>query len=177
VDNPAAITAQPMGRRGTHMRKLIGALAVAVALGTPAAAMAASIPLAADNQGAGGHALGYRPAQIVYSGDGTAFLAGQGTSARHPGRLRWTTWSTTRALGYGATWMDNCKPNCAAGTYFSYPSNVRLYRPRVLGGHLVFTRMTVTFPATRPPYPAYRSGSWTASLRYVSMYGSGYLWM
>lgn len=158
------------------MRKFIGALAVAVVLTAPAAAAGAAIPLAADSQAPGAQGLAYRPASIVYSEDGSAYLAGRGTSARYPGRLIWTTWNTNQARGYGSTWLDNCKPNCAAGTYSSYRSNVRLYRPRMLGGHLVFTRMTVTFPASRPPYPAYRSGSWTARLSYSSSYGGAYFW-
>ena len=158
------------------MSKLIGVVAVALAAGVGSqAAAAAAIPLAEAGETSAAHGLAYRPARIIYSGDGAAFLAGRGTSARSPGRLRWRTWNAAQALGYGATWQDDCKPDCATGSYFSYPSNVRMYRPRVLGGHLVFTRMTVTFPAARPPYPAYRSGSWTASLHFTSTLS--YYWM
>jgi hypothetical protein len=38
--------------------------------------------------------------------------------------------------------------------------------PAWLGGQLIFTRMTVTYPYARPPYPTYRSGKVTTRASY-----------
>lgn len=50
------------------------------------------------------------------------------------------------------------------------------YRPRVIDGYLVFTRVTVTYTGTRPPYPGYRHGSVAYKLHYDSQYDDLY-WM
>lgn len=93
-----------------------------------------------------------RPGTIVYTGDGSGVLAGRGTRSRRPkfGRLHWTTWNATQGKAFGADWVNNCVPFCAAGTFTSYPVNIRVFRPRVLAGHRIFTRMQVTFTAKRP---------------------------
>jgi hypothetical protein len=61
------------------------------------------------------------------------------------------------------------------GNFTAFQANVHLYRPGVLGGHVVFTRMTVTYPGTVPPYPAYESGRWTVRAHYDTQYRS-YFW-
>ena len=46
-----------------------------------------------------------RPAVIGYTGDGTGIVGGaDGTSARHPGHLRWTTYNTQEGVGHGLVW-------------------------------------------------------------------------
>ena len=138
--------------------------------------MAAATPLVADNiSPPASRALARSPAQIVYTGDGSGFLAGHGGSARSPGRLRWTASTSSQARATGADWRDNCTPSCATGSFRAYPATVRLYRPAVLGRHLVFTRMTIKYTGARPPDRPYRNGSWTASLGY-SAHGSLYFW-
>jgi hypothetical protein len=52
-------------------------------------------------------------------------------------------------------------------------SSVRDY----FGGHLVFSRMTVTYSGAPPSYPAYRRQSVTVWLKFVSGYGGEYFWM
>ena len=84
--------------------------------------------------------------------------------------LRWTSWTSAEGRGSGADWHDNCVPDCADGIVYAYPANVRVYRPERLAGYLVFTRMTITYTGARPPYPAYRSGSVTYTVRYVARY-------
>lgn len=84
-------------------------------------------------------AVSYRPAEMVHSGDGSAYLAGNGASARSPGKIRWTSWTGSEALGSGANWLNNCTPSCAQGKYTAYLSSVLAYRPKVLGDHLVLT--------------------------------------
>lgn len=152
---------------------VIAGAAILMAIAT---AIAAAMPSAAMNQGPAANALGLRPATIIYSGNGAAFLAGRGPSVRDHGGLHWTAWTASAASGSGSDWHDNCEPSCAQGTYSPYPATVELSRPRFLEGHLVYTQMTVTYLGRRPPYPAYRSGSWTATLRYSSAYGTSYSW-
>jgi hypothetical protein len=117
-----------------------------------------------------------RPRTIVYSADGSAFLAGDGKSARSPGNLKWSSWSSSKAVATGADWHDNCAPSCAKGTYKAYRGTVVLSHPTKLGGRLVFTRMTVTYSGAHPPYLAYKSGVWLAHLRYSTKFGPAYFW-
>lgn len=107
--------------------------------------------------------LQWKPIQIVYSGDGQAFLAGTGSTSSH---LVWTTWSSRQGRGRGADWHNNCVPNCAEGTFTAYPATVRVYRPRRVAGYLLFTRMTTTYIRTQPPYPGYRRPAVTYKLDY-----------
>ncbi len=83
-----------------------------------------------------------RPTQIVYTGDGSGVLGGSdGTSAAHPGHLRWATWTPKQATGSGAVWIDNCSPDCAQGTFTSHKVKVQAFRP--VKGH--FTRLTLRY--------------------------------
>ena len=83
-----------------------------------------------------------KPASILYTGDGSGILGGfDGTGAVHPGRLMWQTWTATRATGSGADWIDDCRPNCANGTFKAHAVKVVAFRPE--GGH--FTRLTLSF--------------------------------
>jgi hypothetical protein len=93
-----------------------------------------------------------RPGTIIYTGDGSGLLAGRGTRSRHPkvGRLRWTSWNATEGRAFGADWVNNCMPFCAAGTVTPYPVNIKVFRPRVLEGHRIFTRMQVTYTGRLP---------------------------
>jgi hypothetical protein len=118
-------------------------------------------------------AFARRPSAIVYSGDDSALLAGRGSGpSRPPARLSswisWRSWTSTEARGSGADWHDNCVPDCATGTYYPYADALRAYRPRRLGGYLLFTRLTVTYAGARPPYPAYRNGFITFKLGYTA---------
>jgi len=84
-----------------------------------------------------------RPAQVVYTGDGSGVLGGftgKGPFSRF-GRLSWPSWTDTQAQGSGAVWLDNCTPNCAQGTFHPYASQVRAFAPH--GGH--FTRLTLRY--------------------------------
>jgi hypothetical protein len=87
-----------------------------------------------------------RPRIIVLSPDGSSVLAGAGHHGRRSGRNRrwagsiaWSSWTPSQAVGSGANWMNNCKPDCASGTYHPYPAKLRAYDPR--SGH--FTRLWV----------------------------------
>jgi hypothetical protein len=89
-----------------------------------------------------------KPPELVYSGNGAAFVAGR----RGPtSSLRWIGWGMRTAVVNGDDWRNNCKPYCAAGTYRGYPVRVRLYRRRHMAGRPVFTRVAITY--LRTPYP------------------------
>jgi hypothetical protein len=93
-----------------------------------------------------------RPAAIVLSGDGSLVIAGNaawigrnpsphGTASQF-GHIEWTAWTATHATGSGVEWLDNCKPNCAQGTYFPQP--VELAASRLTDGR--YTRLILRFP-------------------------------
>jgi hypothetical protein len=79
---------------------------------------------------------------IGYTGDGTGVIGGtDGTSARHPGHLRWSTYTHRQAIGHGLVWLDDCDPDCADGTFTSTPVTVHAFAPK--GGH--FRRLTLQY--------------------------------
>ena len=86
-----------------------------------------------------------KPGLIVYTGDGSGFLAGRGSSVRHDGSINWTSYTATSATGLANNWEDNCSPNCAQGKFTGYPVTLKAYDPHVVLGHDIFTRMTVTY--------------------------------
>lgn len=71
-----------------------------------------------------------RPATISYTGDGTGYIGGlHGTGVRHLGRLKWTTYKGREGLGIGLVWLDNCRPDCAQGTFSASRVRVRVSDP------------------------------------------------
>jgi hypothetical protein len=84
-----------------------------------------------------------RPAQIVYTGDGSGVLGGFSGTGPYPrfGSLSWSTWNRRQARGTGAVWLDNCEPSCAEGTFHPYAVKVRAFAPHA--GH--FTRLTLRY--------------------------------
>jgi hypothetical protein len=90
----------------------------------------------------------YKPACGGYgcalSGDSTAFLY----------QMTWTTWSATEAVGTGTYKLDDCNPNCAAGTVYSVPTVVTLSQPvkvcSAAGAREFWSRASFTFPDGLP---------------------------
>jgi hypothetical protein len=115
----------------------------------PAVALASFLPcflLAAIALGAtrlprllandGGHIWQVRPAQILYTGDGSGRLGGfDGTGLVHPGHVKWASWTQTEAVGSGAVWIDDL------GTVTAHRAEVTAFR-RVEGR---FTRLTLRY--------------------------------
>jgi hypothetical protein len=89
--------------------------------------------------------LQVRPPLIGYTGDGTGFLAGRKDNPRHiteglaGGGLHWLSWGPRSAVARGWDWVDDCRPDCARGSFRHFRAIVRARRPR----HGLFTRMTV----------------------------------
>jgi hypothetical protein len=90
--------------------------------------------------------LKIRPAFIIYTGDGSGYFGGR----TRRGRIRWSTWSSRRAAGRGYDQIDDCTPDCARGHFAAYPVRIKLRRPRELGHHLVFTRLSIFYPNRHP---------------------------
>lgn len=83
-----------------------------------------------------------RPATISYTSDGTGVVGGlNGTSVRHLGRLRWTTYNRTQGLANGLMWLNDCMPFCARGHFSSTHVRVRVSSPKA--GR--FRRLTLTY--------------------------------
>ena len=153
------------------MRKLTTAIAIIAAfVGLQSAAVAmAATPRAFD-----GGALKRRPATIIYTGDGSGLLAGRARSGgQRFGHLHWTSWGYHSARAWGDDWVDNCNPSCAAGTFTGYHANVKLFRPELLGGRKVFTRLQVAYPGARPSY--HHHSVWIARLEWTGQF-SDYFW-
>jgi hypothetical protein len=78
------------------------------------------------------------------SGDSTAFLS----------NMTWTTWSGTKAVGTGAYKLDDCQPNCAAGTVHAVSVVVTLSQPVKVcsssGTRWVWSHASFTFPDGLP---------------------------
>ena len=137
------------------MRRAGWILAVLAALTLAASASAAALPGAVLNGAPpkAGKNVKVRPKQIVYSGDGSGFLAGPGRAGRRPkpGNLTWSSWTSKAAQGTGDDWLNNCEPDCADGSFSQHAVTIKLYRPRTMLRVLVFTRMTVHY--THGPNP------------------------
>ncbi len=94
--------------------------------------------------------LQVEPARIIYTGDGSGLLAGADVGSLRS-RIEWTEWTAKLARGTGFNQLDDCEPSCAGGRFHGYPVRIEQWRPRELGGALVFTRMTIFYGKSRPP--------------------------
>jgi hypothetical protein len=78
------------------------------------------------------------------SGDSTAFLS----------NMTWSTWSGTEAVGAGAYKLDDCQPNCAAGTVYAVTTVVTLTQPVKVcspsGIRWVWSHASFAFPSGLP---------------------------
>jgi hypothetical protein len=125
------------------MKRLLALAVLGCLTGALAAqAPAGSLPTLLGSNAPSKTGFFVRPAEIVYTGDGTGILGGFDRKAHGPfGRLNWSSWTATRALGSGAVWLDNCDPSCAGGKFSPYAVKLQAFRP--VGGH--FTRLTFTY--------------------------------
>jgi hypothetical protein len=87
----------------------------------------------------------YKPRTIILTcGDAGIWL----------GKLKWSRWNQTRAVGSGTFTWNDCKPNCAAGHDRTRPVKVTLSGPKQCPGraHPAFGRGAFTFPEGAPPF-------------------------
>ena len=90
---------------------------------------------------------GRQPSTIGISGDSTNIVS----------HLRWSSWGSSGAAGQGLVGVNDCQPNCAAGTVTEVPATIDL--GGVTDGH--FTTMTEKSGSTTHSY-SYPS-DWAAS--------------
>jgi hypothetical protein len=132
------------------MKKLSIATAVLVFAASGASAALAALPRVISE---GTAPPKVKPATIVYTGDGSGLFAGAtAVSKTNFGSLHWSKWNKKKAVGSGANWLNDCKPNCAKGKFHSYPVTLKLTRPRTVAGKHIFTRMTVTYTQNLPAH-------------------------
>jgi hypothetical protein len=88
----------------------------------------------------GRHWLAVRPAVVNYSNDGSGAFGGSGgrNGTTDPGRLRWSSWTRTRAVGHGVDWVKSCTPDCAAGHWHRHRATLTATDAR----NGVFRRLT-----------------------------------
>lgn len=129
------------------------------ALAAPALASAGSLP-AMPTEACGGATVVVRPTLISPSCDGT-FVFG-GVARDLYGRIHWRAWTSTSAVGKGAVWVGTCNPNCAEGAHVPHGATLHLFRPRVLHGQLVFSRLSYTARGMGPARFASATGPMAA---------------
>ncbi|WP_420705830.1 hypothetical protein [Streptomyces sp. NRRL F-5065] len=67
--------------------------------------------------------------------------------------LQWSRWDARAAVATGINDVNDCVPDCAAGTFRPYPVVVRLDRARAAeqdAGQVRFTRLSLTYTDGRP---------------------------
>jgi hypothetical protein len=89
----------------------------------------------------------YRPGCAAGCG-----LSGDGTTALF--NMTWTTWNATEAVGTGTEKIDDCNPNCAAGTLHAVAVRVTFSNPVMVcqpsSGAWYWTRVTFAWPDGLP---------------------------
>jgi hypothetical protein len=109
-----------------------------------------------------------RPVMIGLSGDGSNFLAGARQHGRQTasnpgwaGKISWSSWTMTQAVGSGGDWQDNCKPDCAGGSYYVRPAKIRAYDPQ--NGRFTRLRTRIRYKGKWTTYTwklVHSDGSW-----------------
>jgi hypothetical protein len=89
----------------------------------------------------------YKPKSIVLTcGDGLTSLQ----------KLKWSSWSATKARGTGTLKSNTCTPSCAAGKPVSYRVTVTLSKPQSCKQqtHKIFSHAALKFIGTPPKHEA-----------------------
>lgn len=73
-------------------------------------------------------------------------------------KLRWSSWTRTRASGSGVEAVNDCNPDCAAGHLHRTPAAVTLSRPISCRGqrHRVFDLLRIRFRGVSGPHATER---------------------
>jgi hypothetical protein len=141
-----------------------GGTATASAVASSAAASSATPPASPVGAGTGTAQPPGREVFLAEGGDvrGTTVyrtgcgsgcgLSGDGTTALW--NMTWTTWNATEAIGTGTEKIDDCNPNCAAGTLHAVAVRVTLSNPVMVcqpsSGAWYWTRVTFVWPDGLP---------------------------
>lgn len=135
----------------------VAALAAAVGLGL---GLTASAGAATGRTATGGTATAAAPRYVVLNCQmrgqtrpGSYVLACADGGAGLQG-LRWTSWTSRLASGYGTEYENDCMPSCVAGHFHSYPALVVLWGSGSVSGQpneRRYTEVTLIYPGARPP--------------------------
>ena len=164
VTGAAAVTVLLAGCGGASST-VVGA---ALSSTTPSASApaSASAQAAPPSTAAAGSATSAK-ARVVYLADGGSVggtsvhapacgtgcpLSGDGTTSLWD--MTWPTWNSAVAVGQGTEKLDDCTPNCAAGTLHAVRVAVTLSRPVMVcvagTGRWFWTRVSFTWPDGLP---------------------------
>jgi hypothetical protein len=131
------------------MKRGIVAVVAALMLGVATtAAQAASLPVAAAGLASGPYVV--EPTGFTLSQDGAFLIGGVGP---HFGHITWSYWNSKSASGTGVAWQNACRPDCARGTYHGFRVRLWLWRPALLNGREMFTRLKYKYLYNIPPAP------------------------
>jgi hypothetical protein len=78
-----------------------------------------------------------RPTTMYLSADGSLFVKG----------ITWRGWGSGAATGTGTAWADDCKPNCAQGTFHKHPATIVLSDPKPWHHKMAYSRQIDSVPA------------------------------
>lgn len=79
----------------------------------------------------GAHGFEVKPATILVSGNGSAWLGGDGYGdGGDYGKIRWTKFRRSGARGDGRIFINDCVPTCADGTFSNWRAAIRARRVR-----------------------------------------------
>lgn len=134
------------------------AAALGLSLGLPGSAGAATTSAAAVTRAGSAAAA---PRYVVLNcmdkdkaqvKPGTIYLAcaDDGIGVAH---LHWTSWTSELASAYGTAWVNDCKPDCAAGHIHHYPVVVVVWGSATVKGHPAqrrYTEATLSFKKGSP---------------------------
>jgi hypothetical protein len=110
-----------MSRRSISSMLLAGTLLLVIAMPAGASGPAPRLLRFDDTT-----RFAVRPATLSFGADGGVLVFGPGVTradvhAGRDGHIRWAYWKKASASGVGTVWINQCRPNCAAGHYTSHP--------------------------------------------------------
>jgi hypothetical protein len=164
-----AVLAVLLAGCGGATSTVVGAALSSTAPSAPASTSAPASAQAAppSTSAPAGPAPTQAPARVVYLAEGGSVggtslrapacdagcaLSGDGTTSLWD--MTWPTWSSAVAAGTGTEKLDDCTPNCAAGTLHAVRVAVTLSRPVMVcvagTGRWFWTRVSFTWPGGLP---------------------------
>ena len=92
------------------------------------------------------HDFAVRPATMLFGCCGQFFIGGpdgtsQAVAESRLGHIRWAKWEFSGAHGYGTAFINDCKPDCASGTFLTRPIEIWASEVR----HHRFTRLGLRY--------------------------------
>jgi hypothetical protein len=98
------------------------------------------------------------PADIGAQVRPASIFLGCATSAAVLTPISWNVWTEAGATGTATLHWNDCQPNCADGTYSTYPVTVQLSAPGFLDGAFAFMTITTGPTGIGGPGPMELSG-------------------